>query len=195
MLYHFFLMNNEIVIGERESGKTALTLRFMNGEFRQEYVPQSRGLFTSGVMLLGEQNYVSILDVDNPEEHFQYTENTIQRGHGFVVVYSVTDQQSFGKAESFIDQIMKLKKKDEMVLMMLVGNKIDSQREVTKEEGQQLAAKYDILFSETSAKTGEYVDKCFTKLFSLISQYQHKTLWDKLMKPESLSEKKQCVTM
>ncbi|KAL4482537.1 hypothetical protein ABPG72_005780 [Tetrahymena utriculariae] len=46
---------------------------------------------------------------------------------------------------------------------MLIGNKSDleSQREVTYEEGQQLAKEHNMLFIETSAKTKHNVEQTF----------------------------------
>ena len=47
--------------------------------------------------------------------------------------------------------------------MVLVGNKSDleDRRQVSKDEGQELADKYGIQFYETSAKTGDNVDAIF----------------------------------
>ena len=47
--------------------------------------------------------------------------------------------------------------------MILVGNKSDleEKREVSKEEGQELANQYGIDFFETSAKTGQNVEELF----------------------------------
>ena len=47
--------------------------------------------------------------------------------------------------------------------MVLIGNKADlnEQRKVTFEEGQQMAKNNNMLFFETSAKSGLNVDKAF----------------------------------
>lgn len=49
---------------------------------------------------------------------------------------------------------------------MLVGNKADKQleREVTREEGMQLAKEFGCEFLETSAKTALNVERLFTNL-------------------------------
>lgn len=48
--------------------------------------------------------------------------------------------------------------------IVLVGNKADLQaeRQVSQAEGQAFAARYKLMFYETSAKTGENVEKVFT---------------------------------
>ena len=51
---------------------------------------------------------------------------------------------------------------------VLVGNKCDLSniRQVSKQQGQQLAREYDIPFIETSARTGENVQEAFILLAS-----------------------------
>ena len=51
-------------------------------------------------------------------------------------------------------------------IFVLVGNKADKQleREVTREEGMQLAKEFGCEFLETSAKTAQNVERLFTNL-------------------------------
>ncbi|MBA7682096.1 hypothetical protein ES703_90442 [subsurface metagenome] len=45
--------------------------------------------------------------------------------------------------------------------MILIGNKIDLERKVSNEEGEELATRLKCEYLETSAKTGENVEKAF----------------------------------
>lgn len=51
------------------------------------------------------------------------------------------------------------------MLIILVGNKCDMEdrRQVSKEEAQAFAKRNDLLFFETSAKTAQGVEECFTE--------------------------------
>jgi len=75
-------------------------------------------------------------------------------GEGFVLVYSITARATFDRIERFRHQISRVKDTDD-IPMVLVGNKSDRQneREVSKEDGQQLAKRLNCQFIETSAKT------------------------------------------
>lgn len=65
-----------------------------------------------------------------------------------------------------------LKVKREKAVFMLVGNKCDKQyeREVSREEGAQLARHFGCEFLETSAKTCVNVERLFTHLVRLLRQ-------------------------
>lgn len=49
---------------------------------------------------------------------------------------------------------------DRNIKMILIGNKIDLPREVSKEEGKKLAEQHGIKYFETSAKDGSGIDEC-----------------------------------
>ena len=66
------------------------------------------------------------------------------------------------------------------ILMILIGNKIDliEKREVTYEEGKEFADKNDMLFFETSAKTGNNIDNVFYDSASNIVQKMENGFYD-----------------
>jgi GTPase KRas protein len=59
-----------------------------------------------------------------------------------------------------------LRVKRQKPIFVLVGNKADKQleREVTREEGMQLAKEFGCEFLETSARTAQNVERLFTNL-------------------------------
>lgn len=73
------------------------------------------------------------------------------------------------------DQIVRVKG-TEKVPLVLVGNKADlsHQREVSIEEGQQLAAAWNCTFLETSAKTTKNVNAIFIDVVREMSTLMNK---------------------
>ena len=80
---------------------------------------------------------------------------------GIILVYDCTDEQSFNNIRNWIKQIETHAAKD--VAKILVGNKCDmeSQRQVSTDEGRELAEHYNVRFLETSAKDCKNVDEAF----------------------------------
>ena len=72
---------------------------------------------------------------------------------------------SFEEVEYFVEKILREQRSQE-VPMVIVGNKIDleNERQVTLKEGRELAEKYSADFVETSAKTGENLEKAFKRV-------------------------------
>ena len=93
----------------------------------------------------------------------------MRSGEGFVIMYSITDRQSFLEAAQAKTQIERVRRGDGTP-MVLVANKMDleSKREVTTEEGQALAREFDCPFFETSAALRHFVDDVFHTLIRQI---------------------------
>jgi GTPase KRas protein len=85
-------------------------------------------------------------------------------GQGFILVYSIASRATFERLDVFRQSMLRVKR--QKPIFMLVGNKADKQleREVTREEGMQLAKEFGCEFLETSAKTALNVERLFTNL-------------------------------
>ena len=78
-----------------------------------------------------------------------------------LVVYDISSRDSFNNVSTWIEDCKNQSPKT--IYMVLVGNKSDleDKRQVSTEEGQELADKYGMLFFETSAKNGQNVEEIF----------------------------------
>ncbi|CAG8721834.1 30782_t:CDS:1, partial [Gigaspora margarita] len=92
-------------------------------------------------------------------------------GDGFLIVYSIATRSSFEKIERFHDQITRIKD-TEQIPIVLVGNKSDkiTEREVSREEGINMARRLKCAFIETSAKYGVNVDRAFYDAVRMVRQ-------------------------
>uniref|UniRef100_A0A8C9VQB4 Ras-related protein Rab-6B n=1 Tax=Scleropages formosus TaxID=113540 RepID=A0A8C9VQB4_SCLFO len=81
-----------------------------------------------------------------------------------VVVYDITNVNSFQQTSKWIDDVRTERGSD--VIIMLVGNKTDlaDKRQITIEEGEQRAKELNVMFIETSAKTGYNVKQLFRRV-------------------------------
>lgn len=90
-------------------------------------------------------------------------------GEGFLLVYSIAARSTFERIKRFRDQITRVKD-TENVPLMLVGNKCDklTEREVSRDEGSQMAKLLRCEFTETSAKTCVNVERSFYNVVRMI---------------------------
>ena len=90
-------------------------------------------------------------------------------GDGFLLVYSITDDQTFEELRSIREQILRVHN-DRKVPMLIVGNKVDlaHDRAVSQEEGSKLASEFGAQFLEVTAKEDHKVKDSFHMLIRTI---------------------------
>eukprot|EP00121_Abeoforma_whisleri_P010195 Awhi_evm2s9396 len=151
-----------IVVGDSGTGKTALCYQFSQGNF-----------LNNNVSTIGVDFCIKRIEHDDKgrtlqiwdtagQERFHTITTTYYRGSDVCfLVYDVTSRSSFENLESWYQELKNLTK--ENVTIVLVGNKCDrdDKRVVSIIEGQTFAKAYQLLFFETSAKTGDNVKDLF----------------------------------
>ena len=99
------------------------------------------------------------------QERFKNIQASYYKGaNGILVVYDITNKESFENLSSWLIEIEKNGNKN--VYKFLIGNKndLEDQRVVTKEEGEEFASINGMDFFETSAKTAYQVQDAFIQL-------------------------------
>lgn len=160
-----------VVLGTGGVGKSALTVQFVQNIFVERYDPTIEDSYRKQVEVDGKQCVLEILDTAGTEQFAAMRDLYMKNGMGFLLVYSITSQATFGDLQEIREQILRVKDTDD-VPMVLVGNKCDleSDRVVGREQGQSLARSWgNCMFMETSAKAKINVSEAFTDLVRQIN--------------------------
>ncbi|CAF0734278.1 unnamed protein product [Rotaria sp. Silwood1] len=164
-----------IMVGSGGVGKSALTLQYMYDEFVVDYEPTKADSYRKAVLLDGEEVQIDILDTAGQENYAAIRDTYIRSGEGFLLVFDVTDAESFSDLNELYEQILRVKNGGTNIPAILVGNKIDlaDRRKVTLEEAEQKARSWSIRYIETSAKTKHNVDKVFCELMRIVRPFKN----------------------
>uniref|UniRef100_A0A8C5RTA1 small monomeric GTPase n=6 Tax=Colubroidea TaxID=34989 RepID=A0A8C5RTA1_LATLA len=154
-----------VVLGSGGVGKSALTVQFVTGTFIEKYDPTIEDFYRKEIEVDCSPSVLEILDTAGTEQFASMRDLYIKNGQGFILVYSLVNQQSFQDIKPMRDQIVRVKRY-EKVPLILVGNKVDleSEREVLSAEGRALAQEWGCPFMETSAKSKTMVDELFAEI-------------------------------
>jgi GTPase KRas protein len=165
-----------LVLGDGGVGKTALTIQLCSNHFVEEYDPTIEDSYRKQVVIDDESCLLEILDTAGQEEFTALRDQWIRDCEGFVLIYSITSRPSFEQVSVFKDQVLRVKDKDK-IPMMLVGNKCDleEKREVSTAEGQDLSRAFGASFKEASAKTRVNVEEAFYDLVRKIRSHRQGT--------------------
>jgi small GTP-binding protein len=190
---------NIITLGNSSVGKTSFIQRYVDDIFEDTLATIGfNAKFKTKILSNGEKLKVYFYDTSGQEKYNSLSYNYIKNSHGIILMYDISKKESFTKIKDWLKNILEHKDKDFPIL--LLGNKCDleEEREVTKEEGNQLANELNLHFYETSNKNNINIEKAITELIEMIYKKLEKefpgfeTEQVKLDKSKNIKKRKKC---
>lgn len=152
-----------LLIGDSGVGKSCLLMRYCDDIFMPTYISTIGVDFKIRTSKHEDGKFVKLQIWDTAgQERFRTITSSYYRGsHGIMIVYDITDRETFNNVKKWLDECDKFARPD--VHKMLIGNKSDiaDKREVTQKEGKALADLHGMTFFETSAQMSNNVQEAF----------------------------------
>jgi len=154
------------IVGLGGVGKSCLVIQFVAQRFVEEYDPTLEDSYRKHISVDGEEYILDIYDTAGQEDFSAVRDQYMRTSDGFLCVYSITYAVSYKEVRKLHDHVLRVKEADSEVPFVLVGNKsdLDNEREVSFQEGEQLAKEIGCPFMETSCKTRVNVKESFHQL-------------------------------
>jgi len=164
-----------ILGGDGAVGKTSMVHRYVENDFAKDYKS------TIGTSIMKKEcsfkeldstvRFV-IWDLAGQAQFKRVRQSYLANAEAGILVYDVSNRASFENIDK--NWYIEIKKGSPNISLILVGNKIDltENRVISREEGESLAEKLQLIYIETSAKTGENINDAFKMLaLQIIKRY------------------------
>jgi len=149
------------LLGDGFVGKTCISRKLLIEEFEENYdMTIGVNFFIGNLKINGSFLKIVLWDLSG-QERFQEVRAPFYLGtRAALLVFDITCRGSFFDIKHWLRELQSKAPKSSFII---VGNKIDKgkEREVSKQEGEKLAKSLGTTYIETSAKTGENIEKAF----------------------------------
>ncbi|CAG86488.2 DEHA2C16544p [Debaryomyces hansenii CBS767] len=175
-----------VVLGAGGVGKSSVTVQFVQGVYVESYDPTIEDSYRKQIEIDGRACDLEILDTAGVAQFTAMRELYIKSGKGFLLVYSVTDENSLKELLALREQVLRIKDSDN-VPMVLIGNKCDlnDDRELSIDDGIKVSQDWGLVpFYETSAMYKTNVDEAFVDVVRQIMRKDAATSAEKKQQKE-----------
>lgn len=191
---NFDYMFKILIIGNSSVGKTSFLFRYADDSFTSAFVSTVGIDFKVKTVFRQNKRVKLQIWVSNTlnartecandraqdtagQERYRTITTAYYRGAmGFILMYDVTNEESFNSVQDWVTQIKTYSWDNAQVI--LVGNKCDCEEErvVSTDRGKQLADQLGLEFFETSAKENVNVKNVFERLVDIICDKMSESL-------------------
>ena len=174
---NYEMMFKVVLVGDSFVGKTNIMSKYIKNEFHEDSKATVGVEFGSKQFTVeGHSIKAQIWDTAGQERYKAITSAYYKGAKGAFIVYDITRKQSFESVEKWVNDVTAVA--DKKITIILIGNKSDleDQRQVSKEQGQEKANKLELAFLETSALSGENLDKAFDMMMNEVYKKCHEEM-------------------
>ena len=154
-----------VLLGESGCGKSSIAARFVRDQF-EPYLESTIGaaFLSQSLIVEGRRYKFDIWDTAGQERYHSLAPLYYRGAAVAIITYDITKEHTFDQAERWVKELRK--NCPDPIVIALVGNKtdLDDMREVTRDEGRDLAQELKVLSMECSAKTGRNVVEIFNEI-------------------------------
>lgn len=151
-----------IVIGDTGVGKSCLLLYFIDKRFRIDHEITIGVEFGSKTFPIGGKVVkLQVWDTAGQDSFRSIVRSYYRGACGALLVFDVTRRESFQNLETWLEDARQNGNPE--MSIVLCANKVDleDKRVITTEEGKEFAERHQMIYVETSAKSGVGVDDSF----------------------------------
>lgn len=160
--------NRVVFLGAGGVGKSSVLQRFLFGTYSEKYKETIEDLFAKEYDINGAHLKVDFLDTAGNIAFPAMRRLSIVNAHGFVLVYSITNEQTFEEVKQLWEQIKEVRENYQEIPCVIVGNHLDEEnnRQIERFDALNWAYNEDLGggFIEVSAKD----DMGITDIFKLL---------------------------
>ncbi|XP_063837436.1 ras-related protein Rab-21 [Ostrinia nubilalis] len=160
-----------VLLGEGCVGKTSILLRYIEDKFNDKHLTTLQATFLNKkININGKRINLSIWDTAGQEKFHALGPIYYRNSNGAILVYDITDEDSFGKVKNWVKELKKMLGSD--IVLVIAGNKIDLEhdRTVPLEEAESYATMVGAKHFYTSAKLNQGVEDLFLELTREMSE-------------------------
>ena len=158
-----------ILIGDSSVVKTNIMNKYLKNQFKEDSRATVGVEFGSKQFVIDNRKIKAQIWDTAGQERYRAVTNAYYKGaKGAFIVYDITRKDSFDSVDRWVSDIISAC--DKNLTIILIGNKSDleEQRQVSKEQGAEKAKSFQLAFLETSALSGENLEKGFNMLINEI---------------------------
>ena len=166
------------LLGDVSVGKTSIASRFCKNTFNENYINTIGGAYQQQNIILnnGAKMKLHIWDTSGQDRFRSMTNLYYRDAQVAILTYDVTNEQSLESLSYWLKELNDKVDQDNM-LLCLAGNKNDvdpKDKRVPTNKGKEFAEANNMIFFETSAKTGTGIKELFqaiaTKEYAIINE-------------------------
>ncbi|KAJ2952388.1 hypothetical protein O0L34_g4675 [Tuta absoluta] len=163
-----------LCVGDSGVGKTSFLYKYTDGVFHTQFI-STVGIDFREKTVMYQQNgrqhriHLQLWDTAGQERFRSLTTAFYRDAMGFLLLFDLTNEASFLEVRNWIEQLKTHALSDDPDIV-LCGHKCDLQekRLVNQNRAREFAKNYNLPYLETSAKTGQNIDRAIEMLLDKV---------------------------